>query len=285
MLNREDVAMPDYKHLTIARGPNGLWTVTFSNPPINLLEPRTITELQALMSEVETDHTAKVLVFQSDDPDFFIAHFDTTKAAESGLGVAGPTGYMSWIDFVLRLSQAPVISIAKIRGRARGVGNEFLLACDLRFASRQKAIFANPEIGVALVAGGGALEWLPRLVGRSRALEIALSGDDYTADIAERYGWVNRALDDADLDTFVDKLASRLASFDRQALGAVKGQINRIGVPAGSDFESSNKLFFETLGAPSARARRAKLGPGYGLRSDLELNFGRFLVSLAPDTR
>ena len=123
-----------------------------------------------------------------------------------------------WRDVLLRLSSTPVVSIAKIRGRTRGIGNEFVLACDMRFASRQSALFGNPEVGVGLVPGGGALEWLPRLVGRSRALEIVLSGDDFDADIAERYGWVNRTLDDGDLDSFVDTLARRLAPFDREAL-------------------------------------------------------------------
>jgi enoyl-CoA hydratase/carnithine racemase len=158
----------------------------------------------------------KVVVFQAADPDFFIAHFDTSKAAEVPR-TPGPTGSMPWIDFVLRLSSAPVVSIAKVRGRARGVGNEFVLACDMRFASRQKAIFGNPEVGVGVPPGGGALEWLPRIVGRSRALEICLSGDDFDADIAERYGLVNRTLDDGELDAFVDNIASRLASIGRRS--------------------------------------------------------------------
>ena len=148
----------------------------------------------------------------------------------------------------------------------------------MRFASRQSALFGNPEIGVGLVPGGGALEWLPRLVGRSRALEIVLSGDDFDADIAERYGWVNRTLDDDDLDSFVDTLVRRLASFDREALAAAKAQINRFGTPTATELQSSNDLFFPTLAWPSAQARRAKLrGIGYGLRSDFELNFGRYL--------
>jgi len=134
-----------------------------------------------------------------------------------------------WREFALRLSSTPVVSIAKIRGRTRGIGNEFVLACDMRFASRQSALFGNPEVGVGLVPGGGALEWLPRLVGRSRALEIVLSGDDFDADIAERYGWVNRTLDDGALDSFVDTLVRRLASFDRETLAAAKVQVNRFG--------------------------------------------------------
>ena len=146
------------------------------------------------MTDLEADPSVKVVVFQSANPDFFVAHLDVSKAAER------PEVLGLWREFVLRLSSAPVVSIAKIRGRTRGIGNEFVLACDMRFASRQSALFGNPEIGVGLVAGGGALEWLPRLVGRSRALEIVLSGDDFDADIAERYGWVNRTLDDDDLD-------------------------------------------------------------------------------------
>jgi enoyl-CoA hydratase/carnithine racemase len=274
-----------YTQLTVDGSRPGLQTVTFSNPPINLLDPVTIIELQMLVSDLEADPTVKVVVFQATDPEFFIAHFDTSKAAETP-NEPGPTGYAPWLDFVLRLSGGPFVSIAKIRGRTRGVGNEFVLACDMRFASRQKAVFGNPEIGVGLPPGGGALEWLPRLVGRSRALEIALSGDDFDADIAERYGWVNRTLDDDDLDGFVDNLAARLASFDRQALGAVKAQINRVGLPAGAEIESSNKMFFTALAWPEAMARRAKIQDlGYRGRSDFELNYGRFLPSLGPEQR
>jgi enoyl-CoA hydratase/carnithine racemase len=183
-----------------------------------------------------------------------------------------------WRDFVLRLSSAPVVSIAKIRGRTRGIGNEFVLACDMRFASRQSALFGNPEVGVGLVPGGGALEWLPRLVGRSRALEIVLSGDDFDADIAERYGWVNRTLDDKDLDSFVDALVRRLASFDHETLAAAKAQVNRFGRPTAAELQSSIDLFFPLLALPGAQARRAKIRDiGYGVPSDFELNFGRYL--------
>ena len=211
-------------------------------------------------------------MFQSVNRDFFIAHLDVAKAAER------PEVLGLWRDFVLRLASAPVVSIAKIRGRTRGIGNEFVLACDMRFASRQSALFGNPEIGVGLVPGGGALEWLPRLVGRSRALEIILSGDDFDADIAERYGWVNRTLDDENLDSFVDTLVRRLASFDREALAAAKAQVNRFGTPTATELRSSNDLFFPLLALPGAHARRAKVrNIGYGVPSDFELNFGRYL--------
>ena len=260
------------RQFNIDRTYPGRWTITFSNLPINMFVPTTIVELGALMTDLEADPSVKVVVFQSANPDFFIAHLDVTKAAER------PEVLGLWRDFVLRLSSTPVVSIAKIRGRARGIGNEFVLACDMRFASRQSALFGNPEVGVGLVPGGGALEWLPRVVGRSRALEIVLSGDDFNADIAERYGWVNRTLDDDDLDSFVDALVRRLASFDRETLAAAKAQINRFGTPTATELKSSNDMFFSTLAMPSAQARRAKVrGIGYGVRSDFELNFGRYL--------
>jgi enoyl-CoA hydratase/carnithine racemase len=233
--------------------------------------------LGALMTDIETDPSVKVVVFRSDNPDFFVAHLDVSKAVQQ------PDVLDLWRDFVLRLSSAPVVSIAKIRGRTRGIGNEFVLACDMRFASRQNAVFGNPEVGVGLIPGGGALEWLPRLVGRSRALEIALSADDFDADIAERYGWVNRTVDDHELDAFVDALAGRLASFDREVLAAAKAQINRFGVPTAAELQSSNDMIFSILAWPSAQARRAKLrGMGYGVPSDFELNFGRYLPSFGP---
>jgi len=253
------------------------WTITFDNAPINMFLPTTIDELGLLMTEIESSPSVKVVVFQSVNPDFFIAHLDVAKAAER------PDALGLWRKFVLRLSSSPVVSIAKIRGRTRGIGNEFVLACDMRFASRQSALFGNPEVGVGLVPGGGALEWLPRLVGRSRALEIVLSGDDFNAEIAERYGWVNRTLEDNDLDAFVDSLAHRLASFDHETLAAAKAQINRFGMPTAAELQSSNDLFFPLLALPGAGARRAKVrNAGYGVPSDFELNFGRYLPSFGP---
>jgi enoyl-CoA hydratase/carnithine racemase len=264
--------MPDASQFITDRSHPGQWTITFNNPPINMFVPATVVELRALMTDIEADPSVRAVVFESANPDFFVAHLDVAKAAER------PEMLGLWRDFVLRLSSSPVVSIAKIRGRTRGIGNEFVLACDMRFASRQSTLFGQPEIGVGLVPGGGALEWLPRLVGRSRALEIVLSGDDFDADIAERYGWVNRALDENDLDSFVDTLVLRLASFDRETLAAAKTQVSRFGTPTASELQSSNDLFFPLLALPSAQARRAKVrNIGYGVRSDFELNFGRYL--------
>jgi enoyl-CoA hydratase/carnithine racemase len=263
--------MANYSQFKTHRTNPGRWTITFSNPPINMFVPATIIELGALMTDFEADPSVRVVVFQSANPDFFIAHLDVAKAAER------PEVLGLWRDFVLRLSSAPVVSIAKIRGRTRGIGNEFVLACDMRFAS-QNAVFGNPEVGVGLIPGGGALEWLPRLVGRSRALEFVLSADDFHADIAERYGWVNRTLDDGDLDSIVDALARRLASFDGKTLATAKAQINRFGMPTAAELQSSNDMIFPMLAWPDAQARRGKLrGIGYGIRSDFELNFGKYL--------
>ena len=267
--------MPEPSQFNTDRTCPGLWTVTFSNPPINMFVPETIVELGALMGDIEADESVKVVVFQSANPEFFTAHLDVAKAAQR------PEVLGLWRDFVLRLSSTPVVSIAKIRGRTRGIGNEFVLACDMRFASQQNARFGQPEVGVGLVPGGGALEWLPRVVGRSRALEIVLSGDDFDADVAERYGWVNRALEDDHLDSFVDTLARRLASFDREVLAAAKAQVNRFGMPTATELQSSNDLFFPLLGLPGAQARRAKVRSiGYGVPSDFELNFGQYLPAL-----
>jgi enoyl-CoA hydratase/carnithine racemase len=264
--------MPDSSQFTIDSTYPGRWTITFSNPPINMFVPATIVELGALMTDLEADTSVKVVIFQSANPDFFVAHLDVGKAAER------PEVLGLWRNFVLHLAFSPIVSIAKIRGRTRGIGNEFVLACDMRFASRQNAVFGQPEIGVGLIPGGGALEWLPRLVGRSRALEIVLSGDDFDADVAERYGWVNRTLDNDDLDAFVDVLVRRLASFDRETLAAAKDQVNRFGMPTATELKSSTDRFFSALASPGAQARRAKVrNIGYGVPSDFELNFGKYL--------
>ena len=269
--------MTDPSQFNTDRTHPGRWTITFSNPPINMFIPTTIVELGALMTDIEADPTVRVVVFQAANPEFFIAHLDVAKAVQQ------PEVLGLWRDIVLRLSSTPVVSIARIRGRTRGIGNEFVLACDMRFASRQNALFGNPEVGVGLVPGGGALEWLPRLVGRSRALEIVLSGDDFDADIAERYGWVNRTLDDDALDSFVDALVRRLASFDREVLGAAKAQINRFGTPTAAELQSSNDMIFPMLALPGTQARRAKIrNVGYGVPSDFELNFGSYLPTFGP---
>ena len=266
--------------LSIDRSRPGIWTVSINNPPINMFDEDTIEELYGLVPLLEQEESLKVIIFESEDPDFFIAHFDTSHGGQSS-SKAGAKGDHPWADFVLRLSKALVVSIAKVRGRARGVGNEFILACDLRFASREKAVFGQPEVGVGIIPGGGANEWLPRLVGRARALEIVLGADDFDADTAAAYGMINRAINDTELDAFVEAFALRIASFDKQTLGAAKGLLNRTGIPGGDELVASNRNFFESVTWPGAQARQAKLPKlGYGQRTEFELNFGKGLRRL-----
>jgi enoyl-CoA hydratase/carnithine racemase len=277
---RKTMADVQTHKLSIDRSRPGFWTVSINNPPINMLDGDTIEELYGLVPLLEQEESLKVIMFESEDPEFFIAHYDTSRARQSS-GKVGTTSDHPWADFVLGLSKAPVVSIAKVRGRARGVGNEFILACDLRFASKEKAVFGQPEVGIGIIPGGGANEWLPRLVGRSRAIEIILSADDFDATTAEAYGMINRAIKGTELDAYVESFASRIASFDKQALRAVKGLLNRTGIPEGDDFAASNRTFLEAATWPGAQARRAKVGQlGYGQRTEFELNFGEALRRL-----
>jgi enoyl-CoA hydratase/carnithine racemase len=266
--------------LSIDRSMPGTCTITFSNPPINMINNGTISELHAMMPLIEEDESLKVVVFESADAEFFIAHYDTGSAAQASTNV-GNTPLEQWREFVLRLSRAPVVSIAKVRGYTRGGGNEFVLACDLRFASREKAVFGQPEVGVGVVPGGGALEWLPRLVGRSRALEIVLSADDFGADVAQMYGMINRAVDDAQLDAYVNAFATRIASFDKQAIKAAKVLLNRSGIPDAEELAVSSRTFVEALTWPEAQARRTRLRQlGYANRTDFERTFGSALAGI-----
>lgn len=258
------------------------WRATFSNPPINLLNPETILELQELVGLIESDKDLRVVVFDSAHPDFFFGRYDLSRAAETPVE-PGPTGLPTWIDLTTRLSQASVVSIAMIRGRNRGGGSEFSLACDMRFASIEKAILGQPEVPAGVLPGGGAIERLPALVGRARALEIILGGDDFDAVTAERYGWVNRALPDAELDDFVDKLARRIASFDGQALSEAKRLVNRNSLPAPQDLLESQDVFLKATTWPSTRARGGKIRElAIGLGLDFEMRMGHHLGNVKP---
>lgn len=256
------------------------WRLTFENPPINMIDPQSMLELQQLVDQFETDPELKVVVFDSADPEFFIAHFDINKAAEMPRH-PGPTGYSAWIDVTLRMSRTSVICIAAIRGRTRGVGSEFALACDLRFASLEKAIFAQVEVGSGLIPGGGAIERLPLLTGRARALEIMLGSEDYDAATAERYGWINRAIPDAELDAWVDAYARRIATFDKQALGTTKALTNRHTVPDPDELLETAKVFMSAFAWPGFRERVVRLAAaGIGTRGDFERNFGDRILNL-----
>jgi enoyl-CoA hydratase/carnithine racemase len=208
------------------------WRVTFDHPPLNIFGPESIPQLNAVITALETDEQVKVVVFDSAVEGFFLTHYDFLAPLEDSTSIPpGPTGLQALPDMLVRLSRAPVVSIASIRGRATGVGSELALASDMRFASREKAILSQWEVGAGLVPGGGPMARLPRLVGRGRALEILLSADDIDGDLAERYGYVNRSFPDAGLDSFVDALAMRIASFDKQAIADTKRLVDKASCP------------------------------------------------------
>ena len=265
----------------IAKTSPTLWQATFDNPPINLIDPAMILQLEALVSEMETDPALQVVVFRSADPEFFLAHIDVT-ADNAGMA-PGKTGMHPWLDVLVRLSRAPVVSIAALRGRARGAGSEFALACDIRFASREKAILGQFEVGVGAVPGGNPMARLSKLMGRGRALEVLLGADDFPGDLAERYGYVNRAVPDAEFEAFVDAFASRIAGFEKQALAETKAFVDKDTLPADSEFPPALKAFFESASRPGTRARSLALkATGYQQRSDTELNLGRRLAEYRP---
>jgi enoyl-CoA hydratase/carnithine racemase len=208
------------------------WRVVFNYPPFNILDATLYDSLQSLLAQMDASQSLRVVVFESAFAEFFLAHFDLTGKTGNITTAVGPSGLPILIDTFVRLTKSPAVSIAKIRGCARGVSSEFVLACDMRFASRENTQLGQPEVGVGLHPGGGGTERLPHLVGRGRALEIVLGGHDFDGDTAERYGYVNRALPDKELDAFVDELARRIASFDGRAISAAKRLINQVSLPS-----------------------------------------------------
>lgn len=255
-----------------------IWQATIANPPFNLIVPEIVSALHSIVKDMDRDPEVKIIVFRSELEGYFINHFDLSKAGDFPIEPTKPP-VPTWSDLVLRLSKSPVISIASIRGRTRGGGNEFSLACDLRYASREKALFGQPEVGTGIVPGGGGSERLPRLVGRDRALEVILSSRDYSAEDADRFGMVTRALPDGELDGFIDTLAARLSGFDKQSLAGAKAQVNRATLPPDADVVTAYTEYSQSLGWPGFHARRpriAKLVAEYG-PEELELRLGDFL--------
>lgn len=254
------------------------WRITIDNPPINLYDPEMFAELRVLMDRMEGDKDLKIVVFDSANPEYFVAHYDIIRG-DVIPDIPGAAEFGAWPSFVTRLANSGVVSVAAIRGRARGHGSELALACDIRFASREKAVFCQVEVGVSVVPGGGAIEWLASLTGRSRALEIIIGSEDFDADTAERYGWINRAVPDAELDDFVDSFARRVARFDKRAIELAKKLVNsRAGIPSEADRWSSNHSFMETSEWPATqRISEMILERGYCKEGDFELNLGRHL--------
>lgn len=262
----------------------GYWHATLSNPPINLIDLDTIAELDELVTRLERDPDVKVIVFASADPEFFLAHYDVLiDKARTAAMPKGPTGMHPWLDVLARLSRIPAVSIAAIRGRARGAGSEFALACDMRFASSEKAILAQFEVGVGAVPGANPMARLAHLLGRGRALEVVLGADDIPAELAERYGYINRALPDTELDGFVDRFARRLAGFEKYALAETKRFVDQLSLPDDSVFPPALDQFFASTARPATRERMARLlGLGLQTRSDVERELGRYVDTAEP---
>jgi len=247
----------------------GYWQVTLDNPPINTVDDQMYDELFDLVEDMDAEPTLKVVTFESANADFFCAHY--------GIGESTSRfGTPRWRDTAIRLAHSNVLSIAVVRGRARGGGSELALACDIRFASREKAVFGQPEVGFGLIPGGGALERLPLLVGRSRAIEIVLGADDFDADQAERYGWINRAVPDAELDGLVAGFVRRVLAFDGQALATAKQILNQTFLPNEDQLASTQATFGGTLRWPQAAALLGRARElGLGKAGDFELQMGR----------
>jgi enoyl-CoA hydratase/carnithine racemase len=229
------------------------WRVTLDNPPFNIFGPESIPQLNSVITQIETDPKVKVIVFQSAVPGFFLTHYDFVPPLSATTDIPpGVTGLAALPDILVRLSRAPVVSIVSIRGRATGVGSELSLASDMRFASREKAVLSQWEIGAGLVPGGGPMARLPRLIGRGRALEVLLSGEDIPGELAERYGYVNRALPDAELDQFVDTLARRIAGFDKQSIADIKRLVDIPTLPPDTEIGAEWDAFLASAHRPLA---------------------------------
>ena len=264
------------KQILLTRRTPAYWRVTFNHPPLNIFGPETIPQLNEIITALETDEHVKVVLFDSAVEGFFLTHYDFLAKLEDTTSLPpGPTGLQPLPDMLVRLSRAPVVSIASIRGRATGVGSELALACDMRFASREKAILSHFEVGAGIVPGGGPMARLPRLMGRGRALEVLLGADDIPGDLAERYGYVNRSFPDSDLDAFVESLANRIASFDKRAIAETKRFADVASLPPDFEIAPEWDVCFASILRPAAQERIKKLMErGFHKPGDVEDRLG-----------
>jgi enoyl-CoA hydratase/carnithine racemase len=258
------------------------WRVTLDNPPLNLMGAEFVLQFREIVTTLEGDDDVKVVTFESPVEGLFLNHSDFLAKLEDLTSIPqGPTGLEAWPDILVRLTRAPVVSIALVRGRATGNGSELALACDMTFASREKAIFSQWEVGVGLVAGGGPMARLPRLMGRARALEVLLSADDIRGDQAESLGYVNRSLPDAQLDGFVDALATRIASFDKWAIANTKRLVNEASLPPDVELAAGWDACLTSIKRPAAQTRiKALLEQGFHKPGDAEERLGFYVGRL-----
>jgi enoyl-CoA hydratase/carnithine racemase len=268
--------------IRLTRRSPAYWRVTIDNPPINVMGPEMVSEFQGVIGALEADEHVRVVVFDSAIDDYFLNHSDFTARVEDLTSMpSGPTGLPPWPDFLVRLTRLPVASIALIRGRATGNGSEITLACDMSFASREKAIISQWEVGVGMVAGGGPMARLPGLIGRNRALEVLLSSEDVRGEQAEAYGYVNRALPDADLDAFVEALATRIAGFDKWAIANTKRLVNT-SLPPDVELGAGWDACIASLGRPAAQdGIKALMARGFHKPGDVENRLGYYLGQIA----
>src|SRR6201997_3803950 len=268
-------------HVRVIEETPAYWRVVFDYPPFNIVDASIFEALQDLLARMNASPSLRVVVFESANPEFYLAHFDLTGKIGNITTAVGPSGLPILMDTFVRLTKSPLVSIAKIRGCVRGVGSEFVLACDMRFASRENTLLGQPEVGVGVNPGGGATERLPLLVGRGRALEIVLGANDFDGDTAERYGYVNRALPDVELDGFVDVLARRIASFDRRPIAAATNLINRVSVPYADRLLDGLNAFQTARTGPETQQRiQALLKHGLQRDGDFENRWPALLGTL-----
>src|ERR1700752_2526988 len=245
------------------------WRVVFDYPPFNIVDASIFEALQDLLAQIDASPSLRVVVFESANPDVYLAQFDLTGKIGHIMTAVGDSGLPILMDTFVRLTKSPVVSMAKSRGCVRGVSSEFVLAGDMRFASRENTRLGQPEVGVGVNPGGGAAERLPHLVGRGRAFEIVLGANDFDGETAERYGYVNRALADTELDGFVDALARRIASFDGRAIAAAKNLINQVSLPSADRLLEALNSFTTALTWPEAQKRVGALIKR-GLQKDID---------------
>jgi enoyl-CoA hydratase/carnithine racemase len=265
--------------IRLTRPSPGYWRVTFDNPPLNLMGPEFVLEFREIVTALEADEQVTVVVFDSAVEGFFFHHRDFLAKLEDLTSIPqGPTGLEAWPDILVRLTRAPVVTIALIRGRATGNGSELALACDMSFASKEKAVLSQWEVGVGMVAGGGPMARLPRQIGRARALEVLLGSDDIRGDLAEAYGYVNRSLPDAELDGFVEALATRIASFDKWAIANTKRLVNANSLPPDVEMAAGWNACIASLARPATQARmKALFEQGFHKPGDVEDHLGSYL--------
>jgi enoyl-CoA hydratase/carnithine racemase len=244
-----------YELLNVERD-RGVAFVTIDHPPINLLDTALVGELAHLQGDVASDDTTRVVVFRSADPEFFIAHADLAMISNLPRDAdAAASALAGFHGFLERWRTLDKITIAQLEGRARGGGSEFALSLDLRFAAIGRAVLGQPEVALGIIPGGGGTQRLARLLGRARALEVIAGCGDVDAIVAERYGWVNRALPADELAPFVERLAYRIASFPPHAVRLAKRAVDAASRDYDAGLAAERDAFGECMSDPELDAR------------------------------